>query len=53
MNNDSVKTLKKLARDGLTLELHQYGGFEQTGSLGATITSNDTLMDEVLKLIHL
>jgi len=45
MDNDSVKALKKLAKDGLTLELHQYGGFEQTGSLGTSIPSNDTLMN--------
>ena len=45
MNNDSFKALKKLAKDGLTLGLHQYGGFEQTGSLGTSIPSNDTLMN--------
>lgn len=45
LDNDSVKTLKQLAKNGLTIELHQYGGFEQTGSLGTTITSNDTQMD--------
>lgn len=42
MDNDSVKELKKLAKDGLTIELHQYGGFEQVGSLGNTIKSNDS-----------
>lgn len=42
MDNDSVKELKKLAKDGLTIELHQYGGFEQVGQLGNTIKSNDT-----------
>ena len=42
MDNDSVKELKKLAKDGLTIELHQYGGFEQIGSLGSTIKSNDS-----------
>ena len=26
MENDSVKALKMLAKDGLTIELHQYGG---------------------------
>lgn len=41
MDNDSVKELKKLAKDGLTIELHQYGEFEQVGSLGNTIKSND------------
>lgn len=34
--------LKKLAKDGLTIELHRYGGFEQVGSLGSTIKSNDS-----------
>lgn len=42
MDNDSVKELKKLAKDGLAIELHQYGGFEQVGSLGSTIKSNDS-----------
>jgi len=42
MDNDSVKELKKLAEDGLTIELHQYGGFEQVGSLGNNIKSNDS-----------
>lgn len=42
MDNDSVKELKKLAKDGLAIELHQYGGFEQVGSLESTIKSNDS-----------
>ena len=42
LDNESVKELKKLAKDGLTIELHQYGGFEQVGSLGSTIKSNDS-----------
>lgn len=42
IDNDSVKELKKLAKDGLTIELHQYGGFEQVGQLGNNIKSNDT-----------
>lgn len=42
LDNNSVKELKKLAKDGLTIELHQYGGFEQVGSLGSTIKSNDS-----------
>lgn len=45
LDNLSVKALKELATDGLTIELHKYGGFEQTGLLGTTITSNDTQMD--------
>ena len=45
LDNDSVKALKKLAKDGLTIELHQYGDFEQTGLLGFTLVSNDTEMN--------
>lgn len=41
-DNDSVKALKNLAKDGLTIELHQYGDFEQTGSLGFALVSNDS-----------
>ena len=42
LDNDSVTALKKLAKDGLTIEMHMYGGFEQVGSLGTSITSTDT-----------
>lgn len=42
MDNGSVKELKKLAENGLTIELHQYGGFEQVGSIGSTLPSTDT-----------
>ena len=41
-DNDSVTALKKLAKEGLTIEMHMYGGFEQVGSLGTSITSDDT-----------
>ena len=41
LDNDSVKALKEIAKDGLTVKLHMYGNFEQTGSLGTRITSND------------
>ena len=41
-NNDSVKELMEYARDGLTIEMHQYGGFEQVGSIGRTITRSDS-----------
>ena len=27
--------------------MHEYGGFEQTGSIGSTITKNDTQIDVV------
>lgn len=41
LDNDSVKALKEIAKDGLTVKLYMYGNFEQTGSLGTRITSND------------
>ena len=44
LDNESVKDLKKHAKDGLTIELHQYGDFEQTGSLGFALVSNDSNM---------
>lgn len=40
-NNASVSALKELAADGnLTIKAHQYGGFEQVGSLPQRIESN-------------
>lgn len=45
LDNESVKDLKKHAKEGLTIELHQYGDFEQTGLLGFTLASNDTQMN--------
>lgn len=41
-DNDSVKTLKNLAKDGLTINMSKYGGFEQVGSIGSTLPSSDT-----------
>lgn len=44
-NNSSVSALKELAADGnLTIKAHQYGGFEQVGSLPQRIESNDVRM---------
>lgn len=44
-NNSSVSALKELATDGnLTIKAHQYGGFEQVGSLPQRIESNDVHM---------
>lgn len=44
-NNSSVSALKKLAAEGnLTIDAHQYGGFEQVGSLPQRIESNDVHM---------
>ncbi len=41
-DNDSVKVLKNLAKDGLTINMSKYGGFEQVGSIGSTLPSSDT-----------
>lgn len=44
-NNASVSALKELAADGnLTIKAHQYGGFEQVGSLPQRIESKDVHM---------
>ena len=45
LDNDSVNALKELIKDELVIELHQYGDFEQTGSLGTNIISHDEEMD--------
>ena len=42
LDNDSVKALKQLAKDGLTIDLEMYGDMEQFGSLGSTLPSSDT-----------
>ena len=42
VDNDSVKALKNLAKDGLTINMSKYGGFEQVGSIGSTLPSADT-----------
>lgn len=31
----------------LTIEMHEYGGFEQTGSIGQSIVRNDSQIDVV------
>ena len=42
-NNASVKELAKMAGNGpVTIETEPYGGFEQVGSIGATLPSSDT-----------
>lgn len=42
-NNESVKALAKMAENGpVTIETEPYGGFEQVGSIGQTLPSNDT-----------
>ncbi len=40
-NNISVGELKELAADGLTISMSMYGGFEQVGSIGKSITRDD------------
>ena len=42
LDNDSVKALKQLAKNGLTIDLEMYGNMEQFGSLGSTLPSSDT-----------
>ena len=42
-NNESVKALEKMAKNGpVTIKMNAYGGFEQVGSIGETLPSNDT-----------
>lgn len=41
-DNDSVRVLKNLAKDGLTINMSKYGGFEQVGSIGSTLPSADS-----------
>ena len=40
-NNPSTVALKELSKDGLSVSMRMYGGFEQVGSLGATLPSDD------------
>ena len=39
--NASVEELKGLAQTGLTISMSMYGGFEQVGSIGKSIASDD------------
>ena len=41
LDNDSVKALKELVKDGLAIDMSMYSNFEKIGSLGKTIASND------------
>lgn len=45
LDNDSVKELKALLP--LTINMHEYGGFEQTGSIGQSITKDDEQIDTI------
>ena len=40
-DNDSVKQLAKIAASGLTIQMSPYGGFEQVGPIGQSITASD------------
>lgn len=46
-NNSSVDALKELAKDTLTINMHEYGGFEQTGLIGKSLPSNDSSINVV------
>lgn len=47
-NNESVEAFKKLMKDGnFKISFSKYGGFEQVGSLGTSIPSNDTQISTV------
>ena len=41
-DNDSTRALEELATSTLTINMHTYGGFEQTGMIGSTIVRNDS-----------
>ena len=44
-DNPSVDALKARAKDTLTVDMHRYGSFEQTGSMAKPIVRNDTSME--------
>jgi hypothetical protein len=44
-NNDSVSALRELCKSKtLTITMHMYGGFEQVGSIGSSLPTNDKQM---------
>ena len=43
-DNASVDGIRALAKDGLTVDTHRYGGFEQVGPLGKSIARDDSSM---------
>ena len=47
LDNNSVSDLKKLSKDTLIINMHEYGGFEQTGMIGKTISSNDSELNVI------
>ncbi len=40
-NNNSVSALEELSHNGLSVDMSMYGGFEQVGSLGASLPHSD------------
>ena len=40
-DGNRIYELKKLADGGLQVQMSMYGGFEQVGSIGQSITRND------------
>ena len=40
-DNESVAALRELAKDGLTIQMSMYGGFEQVGGIGASLPRKD------------
>ena len=40
-DNESVAALSQLSSGGITVSMSKYGGFEQVGSLGASLPRND------------
>ena len=43
-DNKSVHELLQYAKNGVEINMHQYGGFEQVGSIGKKISSADKQM---------
>lgn len=41
-NNDSTKALEELSKNKLSINMTNYGGFEQTGLIGQDIARNDS-----------
>lgn len=44
-DNDSVNAIKGILP--LTINMHEYGGFEQTGSIGQSVVRNDSKINVV------
>lgn len=40
-DNDSVRELRELAAKNLSIQMSMYGGFEQVGSIGQSLSRND------------